>query len=181
MIREAHGNLLRADVEALVNTVNTVGVMGKGIALQFRRAYPEMFLAYERATKFGDVRIGEMFVWETGALDGPRFIVNFPTKRHWRSSSRLPDIEAGLTDLVTTIKKHGIRSIAIPPLGCGHGGLQWHDVAPLIWESLEPLARSVDILVYPPEGAPPAADMITRTARPRMTTTRAAVIKLLRS
>ncbi|WP_068057407.1 type II toxin-antitoxin system antitoxin DNA ADP-ribosyl glycohydrolase DarG [Nocardia xishanensis] len=180
MIREEHGNLLRADADALVNTVNTVGVMGKGIALQFRRAYPDMFHAYECAAKAGRIRIGEIFVWETGALSGPRFILNFPTKRHWRSPSKLPDIEAGLKDLVTVIRTYQIRSIAIPPLGCGNGGLSWHDVAPLIWTALEPTAADTEIRVYPPEGAPPAAEMITRTAAPRMTIARAAVLKLLK-
>ncbi|WP_280234519.1 type II toxin-antitoxin system antitoxin DNA ADP-ribosyl glycohydrolase DarG [Nocardia cyriacigeorgica] len=179
MIREEHGNLLRAETDALVNTVNTVGVMGKGIALQFRRAYPEMFLAYEKAAKTGGIQVGRIFVWETGALSGPRFILNFPTKRHWRSGSRLPDIEAGLEDLVEVIRKFGIESIAIPPLGCGNGGLSWQDVAPRIWDALEPLAPDVDILVYPPEGAPPAAEMITRTPPPPMTTARATVIKLI--
>lgn len=181
MIREEHGNLLRADVDALVNTVNTVGVMGKGIALQFKRAYPQMFDAYERAAKSGLVRVGEMFVWETGMLEGPRFIINFPTKRHWRSPSQLPDIDAGLHDLVDVIVKNSIRSIAVPPLGCGNGGLDWREVAPLIWRSLGPIADTVDVLVYPPEGAPPAADMINRTARPRMTSARAAVLKILRA
>jgi O-acetyl-ADP-ribose deacetylase (regulator of RNase III) len=181
MIREEHGNLLRADVDALVNTVNTVGVMGKGIALQFKRAYPEMFKSYERAAKENAVNIGKMFVWETGAMTGPRFIINFPTKRHWRAPSRLEDIGEGLHDLVAVILEYGIRSIAIPPLGCGNGGLQWREVAPLIWDALRPLENMVDILVYPPEGAPPAADMITRTAPPRMTAARAAVVKLLKT
>ncbi|MBF6293684.1 type II toxin-antitoxin system antitoxin DNA ADP-ribosyl glycohydrolase DarG [Nocardia farcinica] len=181
MIREEHGNLLRADVDALVNTVNTVGVMGKGIALQFKRAYPDMFKEYERAAKANRIHVGEMFVWETGALDGPRFIVNFPTKRHWRSASRLDDIALGLRHLAAVIDSHGIRSIAIPPLGCGNGGLDWAEVAPLIWDALRPLATDVEILVFPPEGAPPAVDMPTRTTAPRMTAARAAVVKLLKA
>ncbi|OXR39667.1 hypothetical protein B7C42_08263 [Nocardia cerradoensis] len=179
MIREEHGNLLRSDAEALVNTVNTVGVMGKGIALQFKRAYPEMFRAYERATAGGDVRIGEMFVWETGALSGPKFIINFPTKRHWRSPSRIEDIESGLRGLVDVIAQRKILSIAIPPLGCGNGGLAWDEVAPRIWESLTPIADSVDVRIYPPEGAPPASQMVNRTSPPQMTAARAAIIKLL--
>ncbi|GAB4587633.1 macro domain-containing protein [Nocardia sp. IFM 10818] len=150
MIREEHGDLLRAEADALVNPVNTVGVMGKGLALQFKRAYPEMFRAYERAAKSGQVRVGEMFAWETGVPDGPRFIVNFPTKRHWRSASRLSDIEAGLADMVAVIEKLGIRSIAVPPLGCGLGGLDWGEVAPLIERALGPVADTVDVLVYPP-------------------------------
>jgi O-acetyl-ADP-ribose deacetylase (regulator of RNase III) len=181
MIREQHGNLLRSDADALVNTVNTVGVMGKGIALQFRRTYPAMFNAYESAAKNGDIRIGEMFVWETGALSGPRFIINFPTKRHWRAPSRIEDIESGLVDLVAVIKKYDIMSIAIPPLGCGNGGLPWDDVAPRILQALRPLADAVDIHIYPPQGAPAAADMVNRTKEPRMTAARAAIVKLLQT
>jgi len=180
MIREAEGNLLRADVDALVNTVNTVGIMGKGIALQFKRAYPEMFMAYEDAAKAGDLDIGRMHVWETGTLDGPRFIINFPTKRHWRALSRLADIDAGLVDLVRVIREHGIRSIALPPLGCGNGGLDWSLVAPHIWDALAPLAGDVDVLVYPPAGAPPASEMVNRGATPPMTPGRAALITLMR-
>lgn len=180
MIREEHGNLLRADVDALVNTVNTVGVMGKGIALQFKRAYPEMFKAYRRATEKNDIRIGEMFVWETGAITGPRFVINFPTKRHWRSPSRLQDISDGLNDLVQVIRLHKIKSIAIPPLGCGNGGLTWDEVEPLIRESLHRVESEVEIFIYPPEGAPPDSEMITAGMSPRMTPARAAVIKLMR-
>jgi O-acetyl-ADP-ribose deacetylase (regulator of RNase III) len=180
MIREAEGNLLRADVDALVNTVNTVGVMGKGIALQFKRAYPEMFAAYERAAKAGDLEIGRMHVWETGALDGPRVIINVPTKRHWRAPSRLADIDAGLVDLLRVIREHGIRSIALPPLGCGNGGLDWSLIAPRIWEALAPVAGDVDVLVYPPAGAPPASEMVSVGESPPMTPGRAALIALMR-
>src|SRR4051812_44598363 len=136
MIGVAYGNLLDADVEALVNTVNTVGVMGKGIALQFKRAYPAMFKDYARAAKTGQVALGQMHVWETGQLDGPRLIVNFPTKGHWKSGSKLADIERGLDALIEVITSHGIRSIAVPPLGCGNGGLRWADVEPLIHQKL---------------------------------------------
>ena len=180
MIREAEGDLLRADVDALVNTVNTVGIMGKGIALQFKRAYPEMFIAYERAAKAGDLEIGRMHVWETGALDGPRFIINFPTKRHWRAPSRLAAIDAGLVDLVRVIRENGIRSIAVPPLGCGHGGLDWTLVAPHIWEALAPVAVEVDVFVYPPAGAPPASEMVNRGEAPPMTRGRATLISIMR-
>ena len=132
MITEASGNLLEADVDALVNTVNTVGVMGKGIALQFKRAYPEMFMAYARAAKRGELSLGRMHVWETGLMTGPRFIINFPTKGHWGSKSRVDDIALGLDALVETIRDLRITSIAIPPLGCGEGGLDWRVVEPLI-------------------------------------------------
>lgn len=178
MINEAHGNLLEADVDALVNTVNTTGVMGKGIALQFKRAYPEMFKDYERAAKRGEVTLGEMHVFPTGKLSGPRYIVNFPTKAHWRARSRLSDIRAGLQSLVRVVQELDIRSIAVPPLGCGNGGLAWNDVRPLILEAFEALP-DVDVRVYPPEGAPAAAAMPTRSKRPPMTIGKAALVELV--
>ncbi len=179
MISEADGNLLDAPVEALVNTVNTVGIMGKGIALQFKRAYPAMFKDYASAAKRGDLTIGRMHVWHTDQLDGPRVIINFPTKRHWRGGSKLTDIEAGLNDLVNVIRQEKIESIAIPPLGCGHGGLDWTDVEPLIRAKLASL-DDVDVRIYPPVGTPPAADMRTTGPTPRMTPGRAALIEIIR-
>jgi O-acetyl-ADP-ribose deacetylase (regulator of RNase III) len=124
MIEFARGNLLEAKAEALVNTVNTVGVMGKGVALMFKEAYPENFKAYEAACKRKEVRIGHMFVTERQALMGPKWIINFPTKEHWRGDSKMAWIEAGLADLRRAIAEKKIRSIAIPPLGSGNGGLQ---------------------------------------------------------
>jgi len=118
MIEEISGDLLKADADALVNTVNTVGVMGKGIALQFKQAFPANYEAYRRACQRGEVELGRMFVFPTGQLR-PRFIINFPTKQHWRSRSRLADIEVGLADLVRVIRERGIASLAVPPLG-GH-------------------------------------------------------------
>ena len=133
MIQIAQGNLLVAQVDALVNTVNTQGIMGKGIALQFKQAFPAMFRDYEKACKAGEVRLGKMHVFDFGGLAGEaRWIINFPTKGHWRERSRLTDIEAGLEDLVDTVRRLGIRSIAVPPLGCGNGGLNWADVRPRI-------------------------------------------------
>lgn len=180
MITEAHGNLLLADADALVNTVNTVGVMGKGIALQFRRAFPEMFEDYRRAVKAGEVDVGRVQVWRSQALTGPRFVLNFPTKRHWRAKSRLGDIERGLQDLVRVIQELGISSIAIPPLGCGQGGLAWTDVEPRIREAMAQVP-DVDVLLYPPEQTPDAAAMPTATSQPTMTPGRAALIRLLDS
>lgn len=178
MITEAHGNLLQADVEALVNTVNTVGVMGKGIALQFARAYPAMLADYEAAAKRGEVRLGQMHVWENHALSGPRWIINFPTKGHWRARSRLADIDAGLSDLVDVVRRLGIRSLAVPPLGCGSGGLSWADVKPRIEKSLAELPE-IDVRLFPPEG-PPAADvMVTATRRPDWTPGKAALVALV--
>jgi O-acetyl-ADP-ribose deacetylase (regulator of RNase III) len=124
------GNLLEADVDALVNTVNTKGVMGKGIALQFRRAFPENYEAYRAACDAGEVRLGRMFVFLTGRLERPRVIINFPTKGHWKSRSRLTDVEAGLHDLRRVLVEYGVDSVALPPLGCGLGGLRWAEVRP---------------------------------------------------
>lgn len=149
MIRFTKGNLLDADVEAVVNTVNTVGVMGKGIALMFKERFPENFKAYEQACKRKEVQLGKMFVTESPELSGPRWIVNFPTKAQWRFPSRLDWIEKGLVDLRKVITEKGIRSIAIPPLGAGNGGLEWADVRPLIETMLRDL-RDVDVVIYEP-------------------------------
>lgn len=178
MIEDGQGNLLRADAEALVNTVNTVGHMGKGIALQFKQAYPENFKAYAQAVRKGAVQPGRMFVVPTGHVTNPRYIINFPTKRHWRSRSRIEDIEAGLGALVEEIGRLGIRSIAIPPLGCGNGGLDWADVRPRIVRALDKIP-DVRVLLFAPRGAPAAADMPIRTRRPQMTAGRALLVKLM--
>ena len=149
MITTGTGDLLEADVEALVNTVNCVGVMGKGIALQFKRRYPANFKAYAAACSRGEVQLGRMFVFPLDVITGPRYVINFPTKGHWRARSRIRDIETGLRDLVQVIRDRGIRSIAIPPLGAGNGGLDWADVEPLIRASLEPL-DDVEVRLYAP-------------------------------
>lgn len=149
MIRFVTGNLLEADAEALVNTVNTVGVMGKGIALQFKEAYPENFVEYARAVKQGKVVTGKMFVYQVQRLVGNKIIVNFPTKQQWFAPSRYIWIESGLIDLVDIIKKHEIKSIAIPPLGCGNGRLQWEKVKSLMEKYLTPL-KEVDIQIFSP-------------------------------
>lgn len=149
MIHYTQGNLLEADVEALVNTVNTVGVMGKGIALMFKERFPHNMQAYARACKAGEVMTGKMFVTETGELMGPRWIVNFPTKQHWRAKSRMEWIEAGLEDLHDFVVRQQIKSIAIPPLGAGNGGLDWSQVKPKIEQALSDLS-DVEIWVYEP-------------------------------
>ena len=142
------GNLLDAPTEAIVNTVNCVGVMGRGLARQFRQAFPENFKLYETACRADAVQPGQMFVTGTGRLFGhPRYIINFPTKRHWRNPSRGEDIESGLVALVAEIQQRGIRSIAIPPLGCGNGGLKWVVVRPLIEEAL-PAVPDVEVWLY---------------------------------
>lgn len=178
MIERAHGDLLKADVEALVNTVNTVGVMGKGIAAQFKRAYPEMFKAYARACDAHEVRIGEMHVWSTGLLTGPRYIINFPTKRHWRGGSKVKYIDAGLESLLDVIRRLELSSIALPPLGAGNGGLPWSLVRPRIVDALEAVP-DLHVLLYEPAGAPAATDMVRPTRKPGLTQGRAALIALL--
>lgn len=179
-IKIASGNLLTQDVDALVNTVNTQGVMGKGIALQFKRAWPAMFKEYAAACRRGEVTPGRMHVWATGALTGPRYIINFPTKRHWRSPSNLADIDAGLVDLARAIRELEIKSIAVPPLGCGNGGLDWREVEPRIVRALAPFADRVDVRIFAPAGAPQAADQPNRESRPRLTPARAALLSLMR-
>jgi O-acetyl-ADP-ribose deacetylase (regulator of RNase III) len=177
VLSEEMGNLLEADADALVNTVNTVGVMGKGLALQFKQAYPANFHAYRAACRQGEVRTGQVFVYATGTGRRPRFVINFPTKEHWRSGSKLSDIKAGLADLRKVIQSRGIRSIAVPPLGCGNGGLDWRDVRPLIVNALGDLP-DVHILLYPPQDAPAPTAMPIGNRRPAMTTGRAALITL---
>jgi O-acetyl-ADP-ribose deacetylase (regulator of RNase III) len=178
MVRIVTGDILEAPTEALVNTVNTVGVMGKGIALQFRQAFPENYRLYRAACERNEVQPGRMFIVQTGLLSGPRFIVNFPTKRHWKGKSRIEDVEAGLRDLADVIRREGIRSIAIPPLGCGNGGLEWSEVLPRIEEALQ-VVPETEVLVYEPAGAPHPDQMIVRTPPPKMTEGRAALLAIL--
>jgi O-acetyl-ADP-ribose deacetylase (regulator of RNase III) len=178
MITPAEGNVLEADAEALVNTVNCVGVMGKGIALQFKQAFPENFRAYEKACRAREVTPGRMFVFDTGGLVNPKYIINFPTKRHWKGKSRMEDIRSGLVALIDEVKQRKIRSIAVPPLGCGNGGLEWAEVEPLIRSAFDAVP-DVAVALYSPKGAPEAAAMPVATARPQLTKARALVIKVL--
>lgn len=178
MIELTQGDILKADVEAIVNTVNCVGVMGRGIALQFKKAWPENTKAYERACNQKQVQPGRMFVFETGQLANPRFIINFPTKRHWRGASRMEDIEAGLDALVACIRENDIQSIAIPPLGSGLGGLDWQQVKPRIEQAMNALP-DVRVLIYEPIGAPANEVMVRNKVAPKMTPGRAVLIELL--
>jgi O-acetyl-ADP-ribose deacetylase (regulator of RNase III) len=178
MIEVTQGNLLEADAEALVNTVNCVGVMGKGIALQFKQAFPENFSLYAKVCKEGRMVVGKMLVFETGNMVNPKYIVNFPTKRHWKGKSKMEDIDAGLEDLVAQIKRYRIQSIAIPPLGAGLGGLNWAEVEPRIEKAFAELP-DVSVLLFEPKGAPPVERMPVRTKRPKMTPGRALLIRLL--
>jgi O-acetyl-ADP-ribose deacetylase (regulator of RNase III) len=178
MIREERGDLLKADVEALVNTVNTEGVMGKGIALQFKKAYPEMFREYARLCAEGRLRTGQVHVYSRKELYNPRYIINFPTKRSWRERTKLEYISRGLQSLVSEIKKYQIRSVALPALGTGLGGLDWKQVYPLIKSAFAELP-DVEVLVYPPQTAPNADEIVHRTPRPQMTLARANVLHVL--
>ncbi len=178
MIEYKTGTILAENVDALVNTVNCVGVMGRGIALQFKNAYPDNYKAYAAACKRGEVQPGRMFIYETDGLLSPRFIVNFPTKRHWKGKSRMEDIETGLVSLVLEIKNHGIHSIAIPPLGCGLGGLDWSEVKPRIESALQKL-NDVRIVVYEPNVDPAKVQKNLSTDVPNMTPGRAALVGLI--
>jgi O-acetyl-ADP-ribose deacetylase (regulator of RNase III) len=178
MIELTKGNILRSDAEALVNTVNCAGFMGKGIALQFKKAYPENFDAYHRACIAGEVQPGLMFIFDLHSMLNPKYVINFPTKRDWRSNSRYEDIESGLKALVGEVRRLGIRSIAVPPLGCGLGGLNWSRVRPMI-ERAFTLLPNVRVLVFEPVGAPEAKTMPVRTGRPRLTIARALFIRLM--
>lgn len=177
MISFVTGNLLEAKAEALVNTVNTVGVMGKGVALMFKDAYPENFRAYASACKDGRVRVGSMFVVERSQLIGPQWIINFPTKDHWRNPSKLEWIEAGLDDLVRIIKNYGIRSIAIPPLGSGNGGLEWSVVRSLIVDRLADIPF-VNVLIYEPSAQ--YQNVAKRLGVKQLTPARALMAELVR-
>ncbi len=178
MIEIARGNLLEADAEALVNTVNCVGVMGKGIALQFKQAFPDNYHQYVQACRAGQVQPGRMFVVSNNSLVNPKYIINFPTKRHWKGKSQLEDIQSGLEALISEVRRLGIRSIAIPALGCNNGGLQWSQVGPLI-KSAFAQVPDVSVLLFAPQDAPTARTMPVATARPTMTHAHALYICLM--
>lgn len=178
-IMTLQGDLLKQlDVDAIVNTVNCVGIMGKGIALQFKKKWPANFKAYIDACNAGLVKPGNMFIYHAGALATPKYIINFPTKDHWRGSSRIEFIQDGLVDLVKQIQALGITSIAIPPLGCGNGGLEWQKVKPLIEQAFTAIPE-VTVYLFEPSGTPPAIDMTVNSPRPKMTPGRAAILKVL--
>jgi len=175
MLEFTTGDIFRADAEALVNTVNCVGIMGRGIALQFKNEFPANFKAYEAACAREEVQPGKMFVFETRELAGPKFIINFPTKRHWKGKSRMEDIDSGLEALADEIRTRGIRSIAIPPLGSGLGGLNWREVRPRIEAALDGIA-DLHVIIFEPKSAPVA----TKSREvPNMTSGRAALVVLV--
>jgi O-acetyl-ADP-ribose deacetylase (regulator of RNase III) len=177
MMKFTQGNLLEAPAEAFVNTVNTVGVMGKGIALMFKEAFPANFRAYEDACKQKEVTVGKMFVTENHALSGPRWIINFPTKKHWRNPSKLEWIIEGLGDLRRIVEEHQIRSIAVPPLGAGNGGLDWSEVRPEVERILGDL-KGVEVLVFEP--AIKYQNVAKRTGVEQLTPARALIAEMIR-
>lgn len=178
MIEENSGNLLNSNAQALVNTVNTVGVMGRGIALQFKNAFPGNYKAYRKACEEGRLQPGGILVYDAGAFSSPRYILNVATKKHWKGRSRLEYVKAGAEAIARTVKELGIESVAVPPLGCGNGGLTWRSVGPVIREAFRELS-DVKVYLYPPHGAPPAEEMANVSERPSMTSSRAAVLALM--
>jgi O-acetyl-ADP-ribose deacetylase (regulator of RNase III) len=179
MIETARGDILHADAEALVNTVNCVGFMGRGIALQFRKAYPENFASYKKACDANEVQPGRMHVVKLHRFENPKYVINFPTKRHWKGKSRIDDVKAGLHALVEELRSRNIRSVAIPPLGCGLGGLDWNEVRPLIETAMSALP-DVKAILFEPAGAPQPDEMVKQASVPRMTSGRAALLGLMR-
>lgn len=177
MIEYTTGNLLAAQAEALVNTVNTVGVMGKGIALMFKELFPDNFSEYARACDAGAVQVGHMHVFHRGGFLNPRFIINFPTKKHWRHPSKLEWIDEGLRDLRRVIIENEIKSVALPPLGSGNGKLEWSDVKPLIQRHLGDL-DGVSVTVFEPTER--YQNVAKRAGVEKLTPARAIVAELVR-
>ncbi|NTW69267.1 MAG: macro domain-containing protein [Chlorobiaceae bacterium] len=178
MITYKTGNILDAKVSALINTVNTVGVMGKGIALQFKHAFPQNFSVYTEAVKRKEIKTGEVQVVSVSSLNGVQYIINFPTKNHWRYPSKLDWITDGLRDLRKKIVENHIESIAIPPLGCGNGGLDWSIVKGEIEKALKDLP--IEIQVYEPSIA--IKELLAKEeklAAARLTPVRAMLLLLL--
>ncbi len=178
MIRFSTGDLFDEDVEALVNAVNCVGVIGRGISLQFKERFPANFRAYASACHRDQVRPEIMFVFKTGQPNNPRYIINFPAKRHWNNESLIADIEAGLDSLADLIRARKITSIAVPPLGSGLGSLNWTEVRPRIERSLGDL-KGVEIIVFEPHDQPSRVNAVPAKTTPTMTPGRAALIGLM--
>jgi O-acetyl-ADP-ribose deacetylase (regulator of RNase III) len=179
MIELVKGNIVQDDAEALVNTVNCVGIMGRGIALQFRKAFPENYSQYKAFCDAGNMRPGVMFVQDLHRLHNPRYIINFPTKRHWKGKSRIEDITLGLKALVAEVHRLRIRSIAVPPLGCGLGGLDWAVVRPMIIDAFQSLP-DIRVRLHEPGDAPASERMALTSVVPIMTEGRAALLQLMR-
>jgi O-acetyl-ADP-ribose deacetylase (regulator of RNase III)/uncharacterized protein YwgA len=171
-----NGNIFESDAEAIVNTVNTIGIMGKGIALQFKQQYPDMYKDYKKACESGEVVIGKMHVWKNPSMFGPHYIINFPTKEDWRNSSKIEFIQKGLLDLVSVIKELGLKSIAVPPLGCGNGGLDWDQVKTFIISALESIPN-LDLFIFEPRESREIIKIKSSKER-KLTPTRALLLKL---
>jgi O-acetyl-ADP-ribose deacetylase (regulator of RNase III) len=176
MIEYKQGNLLDSSAEALVNTVNTVGVMGKGVALQFKEHFTKNYRIYEDACKEGQVKVGKMLLTETGTLTVPKYIINFPTKQHWRGGSKIEFITSGLEDLIRVINEKDIKSIAVPPLGCGNGGLDWTKVKPLIESALGSMS-GLKVELYEPGWVNATAK--AAQADSKLTKSRASLLSLI--
>ncbi len=179
MIELRQGDILHADTEAVVNTVNCVGVMGRGIALQFRKAFPENFKRYKAVCDRKELAPGKILFFDLNRWENPRYVLNFPTKRHWKGKSRIEYIESGLRALVDEVRQRGIRSIAIPPLGCGLGGLNWQVVKPMIEQALGSLP-DVEVFLYEPGHTPAPVDMVIPKGVPKMTVGQATLLVLMR-
>ncbi len=177
MLEYKKGDILGEDVEAIVNTVNCVGVMGRGLALQYKNKFPDNFKLYVQACKQEEVKPGKMFISQTGQLTNPKYIINFPTKRHWRGKSKIEDIESGLKDLIEVIQKYNIKSIAIPPLGSGLGGLEWSNVKSKIQKVLGSISDT-KVIIYEPLVEKNTQKNISKEV-PKMTAGRAALIELI--
>lgn len=175
MFKYKKGNILQEQSEAIINTVNCVGIMGRGIALQFKQTYPDNFKAYKHACDRGEVQPGKMFIYSLGKLFNPKYIINFPTKRHWKGKSNIQDIKSGLIALKEDIKKYEIHSIAIPPLGCGLGGLDWNEIKLLIEQTLGDMT-DIDFIIYEPSNN---VEKIKNKEVPKLTLSRAALIELI--
>ncbi|MCL1077043.1 Appr-1-p processing protein [Parashewanella spongiae] len=178
MITQLTGNILHDQADAIINTVNTVGVMGKGLALQFKKAFPHNFTVYKKACDDDSLVTGKVLSVELNSMSSPFYIINFPTKAHWKAKSKIEYIEQGLVDLKKEVNRLGLKSVAIPALGSGLGGLNWQEVYSLIERSLSDMPE-VDWRVYPPQQSPQAEQMINNTKRPKMTKGRAAIIGLI--
>jgi O-acetyl-ADP-ribose deacetylase (regulator of RNase III) len=176
VIELIQGDILESPAEALVNTVNCAGVMGRGIALQFKKAYPNNYKIYKEVCKRKELNIGQMLVYETGSLTFPRYIINFPTKKHWKGKSKISDIETGLQSLIQKIRTLKIESIAVPPLGCGLGGLQWRDVKPIIEKAFQ---QEPEVKVYLHEPTEIRHVEPVSTKMPDMTIGRATLLGLM--
>lgn len=179
MIRFNQGNILHAEADVLVNTVNLQGVMGKGVALAFKKAFPNNFNEYVKACQEKRIAIGKIFVSQTDLIS-PRYIVNFPTKKHWRYPSKIEYIEAGLQDLVQWIEKHPIRSIALPPLGSGQGKLEWQLVKSLLQKYFNNLSSSIEILIYEPSSAFEEMHEVLNISIEKLTPARAMLLYMMR-